>query len=148
MHRVSREGEVFVIGYHKGNITQGWVRVKGDYTKAIKKVRVNTTYIVTSNRRNKIKNVDRAIEQGLVRESGGKSIERGEGTGKVVFADYVDSRNDNDDMQLTAKRGKFKSSNKRKIEGREGAKDDGETRKKNTYDLTYRLNFRDPTKRN
>jgi len=38
MHRVSREGEVFVIGYHKGNITQGWVRVKGDYTKAIKKV--------------------------------------------------------------------------------------------------------------
>jgi hypothetical protein len=39
VHRVSREGEVFVIGYHKGNITQGWVRVKGDYTKAIKKVR-------------------------------------------------------------------------------------------------------------
>ena len=38
MHRVSREGEVFVIGYHKGNIPQGWVRVKGDYTKAIKKV--------------------------------------------------------------------------------------------------------------
>ena len=39
MHRVSREGEMFVIGYHKGNIPQGWVRVKGDYTKAIKKVR-------------------------------------------------------------------------------------------------------------
>jgi hypothetical protein len=38
MHRVGWEGEVFVIGYHKGNITQGWVRVKGDYTKAIKKV--------------------------------------------------------------------------------------------------------------
>ena len=38
MHRVSREGEMFVIGYHKGNIPQGWVRVKGDYTKAIKKV--------------------------------------------------------------------------------------------------------------
>ena len=38
MHRVSREGEVFVIGYHKGNIPQGWVRVKCDYTKAIKKV--------------------------------------------------------------------------------------------------------------
>ena len=124
------------------------IQIQGKSRKAIKKVRVNTTYIVTSNRRNKIKNVDRAIEQGLVRESGGKSIERGEGTGKVVFADYVDSRNDNDDMQLTAKRGKFKSSNKRKIEGREGAKDDGETRKKNTYDLTYRLNFRDPTKRN
>lgn len=37
---VSREGEVFFIGYHKGNITQGWVRVKGDYTKAIKKVMI------------------------------------------------------------------------------------------------------------
>ena len=38
MHRVGWEGEMFVIGYHKGNIPQGWVRVKGDYTKAIKKV--------------------------------------------------------------------------------------------------------------
>ena len=124
------------------------IQVQGKTRKAIKKVRANTTYIVTSNRRSKIKNVDRAIEQGLVRESGGKSIERGEGTGKVIFADYVDSRNDNDDIQITAQRGKFKSSNRRKIEGKEGAKDDGTTRKKNTYDLTYRLNFRDPTKRN
>ena len=120
----------------------------GKYRKVIKRVRVNTTYNVTSSRRRKVKNVDRAIEQGLVRESGGKSIERGEGTGKVIFADYVDSRNDNDDIQLTAQRGKFKSSNKRKIKGREGARDDGGTRKKNTYDLTYRLSFRDPTKRN
>ena len=38
VNRVGRKGEVFSIGYHKGNITQGWVRVKGDYTKAIKKV--------------------------------------------------------------------------------------------------------------
>ena len=38
MHRVGWEGEVFVIGYHKVNIPQGWVRVKGYYTKAIKKV--------------------------------------------------------------------------------------------------------------
>ena len=42
-------------------------------------------------RRRKDKNVDRAIEQGLVREAGGKSVERGAGTGKVVFADYVGS---------------------------------------------------------
>ena len=39
MHRVGWEGEVFVIGYHKVNIPQVWVRVKGDYTKASKKVR-------------------------------------------------------------------------------------------------------------
>ena len=120
----------------------------GKYRRAIKKVRVNTTYIVTSDRRRKVKNIDRAIEQGLVRESGGKSVERGAGKGNVIFADYVDSKNDNDDIQLSAQRGKFKSSNRTKIKGEEGARDDGGTRKKSTYDLTYRLNFRDPTKRN
>ena len=120
----------------------------GKYRKVIKKVRVNTTYIVTSENRKKIKNIDRAIEQGLVREEGGKSVESGPGKGKVIFADYVDSRNDNDDIQLTALRGKFKSKNKQKVKGREGARDDGGTRNKSTYDLTYRLSFRDPTKRN
>ncbi len=39
MHRVGWEGEVFVCWCHdRVNIPQGWVRVKGDYTKAIKKV--------------------------------------------------------------------------------------------------------------
>ena len=30
---VSRKGEVFVLWYHKENITQGWVRVKGELYK-------------------------------------------------------------------------------------------------------------------
>lgn len=34
MHRVSREGEVFFISYHKGNIPQGWLRVKGELYKS------------------------------------------------------------------------------------------------------------------
>ena len=37
MHRVGWEGEVFVIGYHKENITQGWVRVKGELYKSDQK---------------------------------------------------------------------------------------------------------------
>ena len=121
----------------------------GKYRKTIKKVRVNTTYIVTSDRRRKVKNIDRAIEQGLVKEEGGKSVERGAGTGKVIFADYVGSANDNDDIQVTAQRGKFKSKNKKKLEATEKDKAKGKgSSKRGTYDLTYRLNFRDPTKRN
>ena len=37
--RVSRKGEVFVLWYHKVNIAQGWINVKRNYTKAIKKVK-------------------------------------------------------------------------------------------------------------
>ena len=121
----------------------------GKSRRTVKKVRVNTTYIVTSDRRRKVKNIDRAIEQGLVREEGGKSKERGAGRGKVVFADYVGSENDNDDIQVTAQRGKFKSGNRQKLEATEKDKAAGKgSDKRSTYDLTYRLNFRDPTKRN
>ena len=128
--------------------------------KAIRKVRVNTTYIVTSDRRRKIKNVDRAIEQGLVKEEGGKSVERGPGKGNVIFADYVSSADDNDDIQLTAERGKFRAKDPKEIEGTETDKEIERIRKKNkrksgkerdsrtTYDLTYRLSFRDPAKGN
>ena len=117
--------------------------------KAIRKVRVNTRYIVTSDRRRKVKNVDRAIEQGLVREEGGKSVERGIGAGKVIFADYVGSADDNDDIQLTAEKGKFKAKDPKVIEATEKDKAKGKgSDKRTTYDLTYKLSFRDPAKRN
>lgn len=117
--------------------------------KAIRKVKINTTYIVTSDRRRKLKNVDRAIEQGLVKEEGGKSVERGPGKGKVIFADYVGSANDNDDIQLTAEKGRFKAENKQRIKATEKDKKRGRgSNKRSTYDLTYRLSFRDPAKRN
>ena len=119
--------------------------------KVIRRVRVNTTYIVTSDKKRKVKNVDRAIEQGLVREEGGKSVERGPGKGKVIFADYVGSKDDNDDMQLTAERGRFKARNPKTIKApnknRSNIGKDHKIRE-STYDLTYRLSFRDPTKRN
>ena len=121
----------------------------GKYRKAIRKVRVNTTYIVTSDRNRKVKNVDRAIEQGLIDEGSGKSKERGPGKGSVIFADYVGSANDNDDIQVTAQRGRFKASNQRKVKATEKDKRRGKgSNKRNTYDLTYRLGFRDPANRN
>ena len=48
-----------------------------------------------------------------------------------IFADYVTTANDNDDMQIRCSLGKFTSSNKRKVTA------DGRTR--STYDLTYVL---------
>ena len=44
----------------------------------------------------------RALEQGLSKifGRGEKGTERGEGEGKIVFADYIGSVNDNDDMQI------------------------------------------------
>ena len=135
----------------KGIQNQKNVSKKGRTRKTVKRVRVNTTYIITSNSRKKVKNVDRAIEQGLVRESGGKSVERGPGKGKVIFADYVGSKDDNDDMQLTAERGRFKAKNKQTIKAPNKNKYNtrkDQKRKESTYDLTYRLSFRDPTKRN
>ena len=119
--------------------------------KLIRKVRVNTTYVVTSNSRKKVKNVGRAIEQGLVREEGGKSVEKGAGKGNVIFADYVGSKDDNDDMQITAQRGRFKARNPQTIKATDKDKSNvgrGAKVREDTYDLTYRLGFRDPVKRN
>ena len=53
------------------------------------------------------------------------------GTGDKVFADFLDTLDDNDDLQIQAQRGKFTAYNQRKVEGLRG--------KRTTYDLTYRL---------
>ena len=68
----------------------------------------------------------KSVEQGLVK-NGTKAKEAGEGTSNKIFADYLSTDNDNDDMQITVGKGIFTSSNKRKIGGR------------NTYDLTFRV---------
>jgi len=76
---------------------------------------------------------DRAIEQGLSRAFGKKIKEGGDGT--IIFADYVGSVNDNDDMQIRAKNGIFVRTNPRKIKGTS----DRGTQTRTTHDLTYRL---------
>ena len=53
------------------------------------------------------------------------------GTGDKIFADFLDTLDDNDDLQIQAQRGKFTAYNERKVQGLRG--------KRTTYDLTYRL---------
>ena len=65
------------------------------------------------------------VEQGIIK-SGTKAKEGGVGESNRIFADYLRSDNDNDDIQVKVNRGKFIASNKRDI-GR------------STYDLVYIL---------
>ena len=80
----------------------------------------------------------RALEQGLSKifGRGEKGTERGEGEGKIVFADYIGSVNDNDDMQIQCGSGSFTSSNKKSQTGTGGQG----TKTRNTYDLSFRIN--------
>jgi hypothetical protein len=87
------------------------------------KIRPNITYkVVASEDTKKYK----GVEQGLIK-NGTKAKESGIGTGNKIFADFIRSKNDNDDLQVTVGQGIFTSSNKAKAGGR------------STYDLTYRL---------
>jgi hypothetical protein len=76
-----------------------------------------------------------SVEQGLIK-GGTKAKENGIGTSNKIFADYIKSGNDNDDIQIAAAVGTFTSSNKRK------AKNSG----RSTYDLVYRFDAAPTTK--
>ena len=60
----------------------------------------------------------KGVEQGLVDglEKSLKEI-KGDKKGTVIFADFVESANDNDDLQIRATQGKFTASNERKRDG-------------------------------
>ena len=88
----------------------------------IKKVKRNTVYKIISTGRFRGK----GTEQGLIGDLGRDAKEiKGNKKGSVIFADFVESSNDNDDLQVEATQGKFTASNERK--------QDGHT----TNDLTY-----------
>ena len=76
------------------------------------------------------------LEQGTIKngkkESGAPST--------TVFADYIKSRNDNDDMQITSSGGIFTPTNKRGVKGR--------NKGRSTYDLTFRVDGPAATKVN
>lgn len=114
---VSEDGkESFVInGVTKGKKTR---------TDVIK-VRPNVTYkVVAKEDSSKYK----STEQGIIKQ-GKKVKEGGIGTSNKIFADYIGSKNDNDDLQITASTGIFASSNKRKAKGSG----------RSTYDLTFKV---------
>ena len=87
-------------------------------------VKPNTIYTVNASGRYK----GRGVEQGLINSFGRKPKERNKFTdGNKIFADFVKSGNDNDDLQIEVTQGKFKTDNRRKIDGH------------STFDLTYQL---------
>ena len=91
--------------------------------KVTKKVKRNTKYKVTASGQYKGK----GVEQGLVAGIGRKAKEiKGNKKGSVIFADFVRSSNDNDDLQVKAIKGTFNATGERKTT-------DGHS----TNDLTY-----------
>ena len=77
---------------------------------------------------------ERILEQGVLQKGFGKPKgvqESGQGrTSNIIFADYVQSFNDDNDIQIRCTEGIFTPSNRRKV-----FKDKG----RGTWDLTYRL---------
>ena len=71
----------------------------------------------------------KGVEQGLLKNfgRGAKELDKKFTDGNKIFADFVKSSNDNDDLQIEATQGKFKTDNRRKLDGH------------STFDLTYQL---------
>ena len=96
-----------------------------------KQIKTNVKYKVTAEGSYK----GQGVEQGLVSKLGKKPKEikaKGEGkdsiaTGNTIFCDFLKSSNDNDDLQVECKEGRFTASNRRKLPGHD------------SYDLEYEL---------
>jgi hypothetical protein len=106
-------------------------------TTVTKKVKKNTKYKVVASGQYKGK----GVEQGLVSKLGRKPKEiKGNEKGSVIFADFVKSSNDNDDLQVRATQGIFKAN-------RLPEKPEGHS----TYALTYEFkdtsSFKPPKKK-
>ena len=119
-------------GIAVGSVTIGdatWTQSgqKGGITKTININKISNT-----------KSNSGVIEQGTMQSFGVRDKERGNKPGKVIFADYVGSANDNDDMQVRVNRGTFTASNKKVVKG-VGPKG---TQKRNTFDLDFRVDVR------
>jgi len=98
-------------------------KAKGQKVKI--KVKANSVYTVNASGRFRGK----GVEQGLLKNFGanGKELDKKFTDGTKIFADFVKSSNDNDDLQIEATVGKFKTDNRRKLDGH------------STYDLTYQV---------
>ena len=99
-------------------------------TKVTKKIRVNTNYLITSSGSFK----GGGVEQGLIGNLGrdAKEIKGNNKKGSTIFADFVRSSNDNDDLQIRATQGRFTATGERKFEGH------------STTDLEYRFDVKGP----
>jgi hypothetical protein len=116
-------------GLSVGSITIGdktWSQSgeKGDISKTININKISNT-----------KSNSGIVEQGTMQSFGVSDKERGNKPSKIIFADYVGSANDNDDMQVRVDRGTFTATNKKRITGvgPQGKQTRG------TFDLTFRV---------
>ena len=115
------------------------------------KVKANTTYdvkapSVISGRGAR----SEKVEQGLLEKAGRGAAENRKfqetKRSSTIFGDIIGSLNDNDDIQITAKRGKFKASNRKIISvdasdaQKEKFKSQPNRFRRATFDLSYRVN--------
>jgi len=96
------------------------------------------TKTVNINKISNIKSNSGIVEQGTLQSFGVSDKERGNKPSKIIFADYIGSVNDNDDMQVRVNRGTFTPSNKKIIKG-VGPQGN---QKRGTFDLTFRVNVK------
>jgi hypothetical protein len=96
----------------------------GEPRSITKHIKPNVDYKVTSQGSYKNKGTEQGL---LLKNFGSKGKEKGLGTSSIIFADLAKSSNDNDDLQIQAKTGRFKSTNVKQVSGH------------STYDLTYKL---------
>ena len=146
-HRTKGLGFEFVAqdGSHSFRIVDTSKKGKGS-RKDVYQVKENLTYDVKPIGKKPSKKkgasgdskIIHLAELGLLQKlgpTGGKNLEAFKsqtgGEGDKIFADFLDTLDDADDLQIQAQRGKFTASNPREVEGLGG--------KRTTYDLTYRL---------
>ena len=113
-------------------------------------VKANTTYDVVATVAKGRGAKSELVEQGLLQNAGRNAKENREfqntQRSATIFGDIVGSLNDNDDIQITAKRGKFKASNRKAIEVKvsdelkQKFRDQPNRFRRFTFDLTYRVN--------
>ena len=100
----------------------------GEARRITKSIKPNVEYKVVSQGAHGIRNVETGTEQGLLKKNfGSRGSEKGLGTSSMIFADLIGTNNDNDDLQILAKKGRFQSANKTKRDGH------------SNYDLTYKM---------
>ena len=96
----------------------------------VKKVKANTTYIVSSVRdRFSIKNQDKIIKEGIIDKEDGQVKISGSGLGSIIFTTYNNRTEYNEDTVVSASRGKFLAKGKEKLGG------------KTRYEFAYRLDL-------
>ena len=93
-----------------------------------KRVKPNVDYTVVSEGSHRGRDRATGTEQGLLLSGfGTRGVEKGLGTGQIIFADLLGSNNDNDDLQIQATNGQFRSIDRTTRRGH------------SNYELTYKL---------